>query len=158
MFGCAFVQTTCLKMLLKIYFLVPFILYIFEANGRPNGAPNSACEDLSPRHGKNIAQNDTSPFKIKVNSTKVENGQIIEVTVESNDSKRRFRGLILQAREDISVKKTTGNFIIENGNEIKPITCQNDADTVTHINRDDKSIVKFYYKAKAGFEGVVTIT
>lgn len=130
---------------------------MFEAHGFPSGAPNNACESLSPKHNGSIPQTDISPFHFKVNTTNVENGQIIEISVESDDPKRTFKGLLLQARADISVYETKGTFIIDDESETKLIKCQTDADTVTHISNDTKSIVKFYYNAPAGYEGVLTI-
>lgn len=141
-----------------LFFISLISLVVIGIDGLPGGAPTIACESLLPRHGNNIAQTGPSPFQILVNSTNVENGEVIEVTVESDDPTKTFKGFLLQAREVATVYETKGIFVTEEGSEIKTNNCQVDSDTVTHISRDDKRNVKFYYKAPDGYEGVVTIT
>ncbi|XP_063700552.1 putative ferric-chelate reductase 1 homolog isoform X2 [Culicoides brevitarsis] len=124
----------------------------------PSGAPNAVCETLSPRHKENVPQTDPSPFVFKLNSTEVMGGDVVEVTVTSDTPGKTFRGFVAQAREDIAVYEPRGTFILEDGSPAKTSKCKNEDDTVTHISRDDKTAVKFYYKAPNDFAGVVTIT
>uniref|UniRef100_A0A336M9W8 CSON014204 protein n=1 Tax=Culicoides sonorensis TaxID=179676 RepID=A0A336M9W8_CULSO len=126
----------------------------------PGGAPASVCETMSPRHNGILPQTEPSPFKITLNSTTIENTEnLIEVTIESTDPLKEFKGFIIQAREDTSIYKTIGTFSIENeiSNQSKAITCQVESDTITHNSRVGKSSMKFLYVAPSGFKGTVTI-
>uniref|UniRef100_A0A336M2G4 CSON008148 protein n=1 Tax=Culicoides sonorensis TaxID=179676 RepID=A0A336M2G4_CULSO len=142
--------------------LIFFIIFIghFYVQAYPGSAPTSQCESMSPRHGANLPQTEPSPFRIALNGTKIEStGNLIEVTIESSDPLKEFKRFLVQAREDPSIYKTVGTFSIENEiiNQAKALTCQVEADTMTHINRDGKSNVKFLYVAPIGFKGTVTI-
>jgi hypothetical protein len=79
------------------------LLSIKEGLARPNGAPTSACPDLTPGHG--VALTGVNPFSIDIQT---QSGRI-NVTISSTDD-RPFEGFILQARE-IGSTIPVGEFV-----------------------------------------------
>jgi len=44
------------------------ILWSFQADARPSGAPNSACSTLVPRHSPNQVGNDSFPYNVDLSA------------------------------------------------------------------------------------------
>ncbi len=68
------------------------------ALARPNGAPNAACQSMTPRHaGTNSQPSGEVPYMMEVGRV----GQWIRVTIKAKGGKAvNFKGFFVQARSD----------------------------------------------------------
>jgi hypothetical protein len=86
-----------------------YLLSGHGVNANPNGAPDSACADMTPGHGIN-AQTSFPPYTVTVftNTYQPNSGQTVTVTIHGTEAS--FEGFLLKARQQ-STSATVGNFI-----------------------------------------------
>lgn len=120
----------------KILFIASFC--ILNVVSRPNGAPLTACEDMTPRHMAFQEQLSALPVVIEVN-TPIVSGQPTVILISGNDTLPSFGGFQIQAR-------TQNNDLIGTfqASEVVGVTnCRNiSGSSATHVNTAQKTAVK----------------
>ena len=89
-----------------------FTLVTRGLQGYPEGAPEEACESLTPRHEDTKAQDNTnSPFKVEVHETKIKSTDTLAVRLEVKEGQQKltFKGCMVQGLEEES-GKVIGTF------------------------------------------------
>ncbi|XP_015456173.2 reelin domain-containing protein 1 [Pteropus alecto] len=110
-----------------------------------HGASSGACEDMQPKHIQAQPQNPrTHHITIHTSRPFYSPGDTVSVTVRSS---RDFLGFLLQARRT-SDGRTAGSFVFAPLHS-KPMTCSEEADTVTHSDKSRKRNLPFQWKAPA---------
>merc|ERR1719500_1242981 len=120
---------------------------VTSISATPKGAPQEACDSMTPKHGDAKPQTGEPPYNVKVSATSVKPGDTVDVTI-SAISGAKFKGFLLQARSSGSGHgKLVGTF--ESGVEgSKYLECLAlDRATVTHTNPEDKETITFKWKA-----------
>ncbi|XP_014665730.1 PREDICTED: defense protein l(2)34Fc-like [Priapulus caudatus] len=119
---------------------------IASVAGYPDGAPDTACDNLQPKHGTN-AQTSSPPFSIDVDSTSYAADQMLAVTVRGGP---RFEGLMLQAQD--SNNDPVGSFTsVPNG--LKTLQCGGTTDTVTQSSKSRKTTKTVTFRAPSSDVG-----
>merc|ERR1712130_280275 len=109
--------------------------------GTSQGAPEAACESMTPQHGVSPQTTD-SPYNVKVSATFVKPGGTVDVTISGS----KFKGFLLQA-QDSADGKLVGSFAsgVEGS---KYLGCPGlDRATVTHTNPNEKETITFKWTA-----------
>lgn len=119
------------------------------------GAPTSTCLTRYPKHHGASTQTGVSPFKISVNTTEYEAGDVVEVTISG--ASKQFRGFELAAyREPIGgaecqPAEIVGRFHPLDDGKTKIFTCAaanwSFMNLATHKNNDLVSSVTFNWTA-----------
>lgn len=66
----------------------------------PTGAPKSACHDMIPRHGKNIAViGALAPYRLNVSLSQIDSGQVITISLRGLSASDKFRGFFIEVRK-----------------------------------------------------------
>lgn len=81
-------------------FAVTFAAFIIvDSIALPTGAPQSACHDMTPRHGKISALSGSlAPYNLTVSNTQIVCGEAIEITLTGIANTDLFRGFLIEAR------------------------------------------------------------
>uniref|UniRef100_A0A8C3WPV1 Reeler domain containing 1 n=1 Tax=Catagonus wagneri TaxID=51154 RepID=A0A8C3WPV1_9CETA len=110
-----------------------------------HGASSIACVDMQPKHTPAQPQNPrTHHVTILTSSSSYSPGDTVTVAVRS---RRDFLGFLLQARR-VSDHQIVGTFIFMPPHS-KPMTCLEEADTVTHADKSRKRNLWFGWRAPA---------
>ena len=88
-------------------FVLLSIAIIKPSECHRNGAPDSVCEDLLPRH-ETQPQSSKSPFILKA----IPKNHSIELTLKSSDNSL-FRGFAFQARPVNATSVAIGKFVVK---------------------------------------------
>jgi len=131
---------------------------VARISAKPNGAPEEACESMTPKHGFSRPRDTVSPYLVKVDNTLVKAGGMVGITITSFEEKHNFKGFLLQARD--SEEKLVGSFSSgEEGQDgWKFLECSGmENGSVTHNSRKDKTNVTFKWTAPSDAIGDVTI-
>ena len=97
--------------------ILVFILVTRGLQGYPKGAPEEACDSLTPRHKDNKAQDNTnSPFKVELHATKIQSTDSLQVRIEVKEGQQKltFKGLMVQGLEE-DTGKVIGTFKLLDG-------------------------------------------
>lgn len=126
-----------------------FILLLLVSSSYclPNGAPPKVCDSMEPFHGGGIQRQFTpSPYKVIT----FNRGGGIQVVIRSLLD-LPFQGFMLQARTPS--RELVGMFQPDPDNA-HTLDCAGPGDTVTHNNKDSKSIIEVQWMPN-GFTGMV---
>lgn len=84
----------------KYITLVLIVSYAFEPSTTlPQGAPESVCDTMVPFHGGGIpAKTSTPPFRIAAEQTAVNQGQVLQVRIDSIAPEVKYGGFMIYAR------------------------------------------------------------
>ncbi|KAG7311689.1 hypothetical protein JYU34_002743 [Plutella xylostella] len=119
--------------------------------GYSSGAPDSACQDMVPRHPVS-AQKSAAPYSITTSSKVVKAGQPLQVVISGRGASNTIRGLLLQARQG---GKPVGKFTVApNDSFAKTVDCGGPATAVSHKKHDEKDdpqTVTYTWTPPAGF-------
>ena len=97
-----------------------FVLCFYElrrADGYSSGAPKVACQSLTPQHLKTEPLKSKDQYKIELSTYHILNishPPTVEVTIQSSERVRQFRGFMIQARCAVN-KTVTGHFKLDPG-------------------------------------------
>ncbi|XP_040106357.1 reelin domain-containing protein 1 [Oryx dammah] len=109
------------------------------------GAGAVACADMRPKHVPARTQSPgTHHVTVLTGSSSYSPGATVSVAVRSS---RDFMGFLLQARR-VSDDQIAGSFVFIPPHA-KPITCFEEADTVTHADKSRKRNLSFKWRAPA---------
>ncbi|CAD5121565.1 DgyrCDS10064 [Dimorphilus gyrociliatus] len=110
------------------------LLLITYVSAFPSGAPEEACEDLTPLH---LVSPQTSPFPYTVEVTKDGDNYKVTLSATGDDV---FRGFLMQARRGTD-RTPIGKFEGFN-NESTGLTCNGGTDnSATHANAVSKKSI-----------------
>uniref|UniRef100_A0A673SUA9 Reeler domain containing 1 n=1 Tax=Suricata suricatta TaxID=37032 RepID=A0A673SUA9_SURSU len=109
-----------------------------------HGAGSVACEDMQPKHIPAQPQSLDHHLTIHTSRSSYLPGDTVPVTVRSS---RDFMGFLLQARR-VSDHQIAGIFVSIPPHS-KPMTCFQEADTVTHSDKSRKRNLAFEWQAPA---------
>ena len=98
------------KLVLLTIFAVISCAWAYSA-----GAPESTCEDMTPKHPVD-PQKSRFPYKVSVNKDKVKPLDDVEITIAG----KVFKGFLLQVRE--GDKKAVGEFQISDNDKYSKAT------------------------------------
>ncbi|XP_072936368.1 putative defense protein Hdd11 [Epargyreus clarus] len=129
-------------------FAVVVAMAVAAVQGYGDGAPESACQDMIPRHPVS-PQKSPAPYIITTSTKVVKAGTPMEVVISGKSSADTIRGLMLQARAG---DKPVGTFQISPNDPFKLLKCSAAGDTVTHKRhdpKDDKQSVTFTWTPPA---------
>lgn len=79
--------------------------------GFPNGAPEDACERLTPGHGA-PSQSTEPPMQLVLGKTEARPGELVRLRLESS-SNDYVKGFIIQARDVQRRDRRVGTFTFE---------------------------------------------
>lgn len=118
------------------------------------GAPDSACQALTPGHTNTSPQNGESPSELRLSQQNVVPGQIIQLELSTNDNST-FKGFIIQARDSKLKDQQVGSFILS-GDVASYITCGRGIhNSITHRTSSSKSSIQAQWLAPTDFDGEV---
>ncbi len=138
--------------------VVPLYLLLAVSSAFPNGAPNEACDTMTPRHARNRPQGrgSTPPFRLWTDRAEsISAGESIKVRLAST---RPFRGFIIQARNAGRQGLRVGFFEAGDDEDVQVMRCDDNspfANSATHTNNNDKTAVSMTWTAPEDFEGQV---
>ncbi|XP_045511450.1 putative defense protein Hdd11 [Colias croceus] len=137
------------------YICLAFAL-VMGANAYSAGAPESACQDMIPRHPVD-PQKRPAPYTITTSTKVVKAGTPMQITISGKSASDTIRGIMLQART--SNDKPVGTFTVDaNDSLARVMKCDNDGDTITHKKhdaKDDKQTVTFTWTPPKTLNDVV---
>ncbi|VDI09620.1 Hypothetical predicted protein [Mytilus galloprovincialis] len=121
--------------------------------GNHNGAPSSACDNMTPSHGPNPQQTSNS-YTVTLNTTSYTYGTIVNVTLSSPVG-TLFKGYMIQMRR-IEDDTMVSGFYIDDGGQL--LACNNvEYSTVTHTENGDKNTSSFLWSAPSDADGQLRI-
>ena len=119
----------------------------------PNGAPEDACDTLTPGHRRFRPQLSVPPFKLWADKTTVEGGDRVRLTLAALGT-TPFRGFIIQARDAAMQGIRVGFFRPAEG--LRTMNCGDGfRNSVTHNSSLDKRTVSVFWTAPEDFQGEV---
>ena len=86
------------------------------------GAPDLACEGMTPNHGS-LAQTVESPYQVTVDESYYKAGKTVNVTIKSSGNDI-FNGILVQARE-ANKNTAIGTFSDDLPSDVKHLACNN---------------------------------
>lgn len=127
--------------------ILPFLLFcvcLNRAKSRMDGAPDAACNDMTPQHGP-ATSDATLTQSYKVSMDYDTTSKKFEVTLEPV-MQDKFKGFFLRIAEEGSppTKYVEGTFEVpaNQAANVKLVTCDNGPNAVTHVNNRDKDQIK----------------
>lgn len=133
--------------------LAAFMLQLSDA--RPNGAPERACQSLTPGH-KRQPQNSPIPFDITPLNSTISLGEIVSIEIKAKS--KPFCGFIIQARNVLLPHDIVGNFAPSTDKLFRLMNCNGGTEnSATHTSPVLKSGVSLKWQAPAGFTGSVVL-
>uniref|UniRef100_A0A6P4FKX2 Defense protein l(2)34Fc n=1 Tax=Drosophila rhopaloa TaxID=1041015 RepID=A0A6P4FKX2_DRORH len=130
--------------------LVILACLAISVHGYANGAPKTACGDLTPQHGAKL-QTDKPPYFIS-GLTHVKGDQKLTLKLEGGD----FLGFIIQARD--GQNRVVGQFHVVDSQHSQTLDCSAKGDTLTHLKATKGSpltSLEFEWAPPAGYKGNV---
>ncbi|KAL7647140.1 UNVERIFIED_CONTAM: hypothetical protein RMT77_002398 [Armadillidium vulgare] len=126
--------------MLRQYAILGILILTFSAsNSSKDGAPPSACVEMTPHHEEYVKQTDTSPFEIEVVSMDQQ-----AIVVLRNITGGSFKGFMLRAVDSENV--TVGHFV-DYPSTAKTLTCNSTDDNVTHNSDEVKYEQQFLWQS-----------
>ncbi|XP_062619064.1 ferric-chelate reductase 1-like [Saccostrea cucullata] len=119
-------------------------------HGYPFGAPESACDNMTPVHGA-PSQTTSSPYVITMSSSSLTTGNNFSITISSKDGKTTFKGFLLKVFTNLQapIPFTGGEFEV-------PDNAQRRCDGgVTHTDHNPKLLINFPWNPTKRFKGIV---
>ncbi|XP_056004470.1 putative defense protein 2 isoform X2 [Ostrea edulis] len=112
----------------------------------PNGAPTGSCGSMIPGHNAAV-QTGASPYRVTMNTTSYDAGDVIEVTVSGGT----YRGVFVQARPANCSTVTFPTFsLMSEETNLQTLSCNGVANSaITHTNKNDKTQSVFYWSPAA---------
>ncbi|CAG2194038.1 unnamed protein product [Mytilus edulis] len=142
------------RKLLEVVLVVQICLCLQHVTyGNRNGAPSSACDNMTPSHGPNPQQT-SNPYTVTLNTTSYTYGTIVNVTLSSPVG-TLFKGYMIQMRRIEDDTMVSGFYIGDSG---QLIACNNvEYSTVTHTENEDKNTSSFLWSAPSEADGQLRI-
>ncbi|KAG6459360.1 putative defense protein Hdd11-like [Manduca sexta] len=114
-----------------------------------SGAPQSACQDMIPRHPVG-PQNTSAPYIITTSTKVVKAGTPMQVTISGKKPENTMRGILLQARQG---DKIVGKFTLDDNDSFAQLLdCGEPGNAITHKRHPpefDKQTVTFTWTPPA---------
>jgi len=124
----------------------------YTAHGFTIGAPDAACQAMTPGHS-HTPQTGSPPALMKVLTSRLKPGETVDIELEGLDS-TRFMGFIMQARDANNTELQIGSFVA--GDEAKYMTCGRGIhNSLTHRSSNAKEKVSARWRAPSDYEGEV---
>merc|ERR1719266_2734763 len=118
------------------------------------GAPDSACQAITPGHSHPPQPPESSPANLTLSSSLVVPGGKITVQLSTSDNST-FKGFIIQARNRKLKDQQVGSFIVS-GDDVSYMTCGRGIhNSITHRKATSKTSVQAQWMAPSDFEGDV---
>lgn len=144
-----------MRSLLSVVAVVLGVL-ISPSRTLPNGAPESVCDTMLPKHGNNIPPLTTaSPFRITPGTSVIGSGQQLQVEIESFPTNVVYKGFMIQARNRYPPYQVLGRFEQTDEGAIKLINCGGQDSTATHTNTQTKKDLALEWVAPDNFVGEI---
>ncbi|XP_061177011.1 putative ferric-chelate reductase 1 homolog [Saccostrea echinata] len=118
--------------------------------GYPSGAPESACDNMTPDHGVS-PQTTPTPYDITLSASKLAVDENLTISISPKDGRTTFKGFLIEVYTDLAspVKFTDGEFTVP---ENAHTQCNGGA---THSNANPKLLISLSWKPTASFTGKV---
>jgi len=117
------------------------------------GAPDSACQAITPGHS-HPPQTEASPAQLTLSASYVAPGDKISLELSTTDNST-FKGFIIQARNMRLKDQQVGSFILS-GEAASYMTCGRGIhNSITHRKAQDKTSIRAQWMAPSDFEGDV---
>ena len=142
-----------MKAMRQSFVVISFMACFHAALGFPNGAPVSACMDLTPKHLKDkapITPQPDSTFSYTIETTLVNghsigSGDSATIKLSSN-----FQGFLIEARQGDS---PVGTFDVLGNDNIQTIDCGSGLkNAITHTNPTVKESITATWTAPSDFD------
>ncbi|XP_017044043.1 defense protein l(2)34Fc [Drosophila ficusphila] len=121
-----------------------------SVNAYRDGAPATACGDLTPQHGAK-PQSTKSPYSLS-GLSHVRSDQKLTLSLGGDE----FLGFIIQARD--GQNRVVGQFNVLDAKNSQTLDCSGKANTLTHLNANKGSpltSLQFEWIPPAGYKGNV---
>ncbi|XP_020810699.1 defense protein l(2)34Fc [Drosophila serrata] len=131
-------------------FLVVAVCLAISVHAYSDGAPKTACADLTPQHGAKL-QTIKPPYSLS-GPAHVRSNEKLKLTLGGDE----FKGFIIQARD--GQNRVVGKFQVVDAAHSQTLSCSGSDDTLTHrkINQDSPvTQVTFEWVPPAGYKGNV---
>ncbi|XP_048766039.2 putative ferric-chelate reductase 1 homolog isoform X2 [Ostrea edulis] len=128
------------------------LVFLCGCYGYPSGAPDSACNSMTPNHGVG-PQNTSPPYVIKLSSSNFTAEENLTITITSGDNQNgtTFDGFLIEVFTNLSdtIRFSGGEFTVpSNAHQ----TCSGGA---THSDPKPKSSISLSWKPTSTFSGTV---
>lgn len=100
-------------MFVRVFILIACVA-LPTAWGYSDGAPNSACGDMTPQHGVNPQQS-PAPYKLLLSTDTVRAGGEVELELKGNGKGDLIKGFLVEARVG---NKPIGKFKVSPNNKL----------------------------------------
>ncbi|KAH8308285.1 defense protein l(2)34Fc [Drosophila kikkawai] len=115
-----------------------------------DGAPKTACPDLTPQHGAKL-QTIKPPYSLS-GPSHVRSGEKLKLTLGGDE----FLGFMIQARD--GQNRVVGQFQVVDADHSQTLSCSGNANTLTHrkVNKESPlTQLTFEWLPPAGYKGNV---
>lgn len=122
---------------------------------RPDGAPDSACQSLMPGHNT-TQQFTTAPFSVNTMNLVIEQGEVLQLKINSRFADQPIGGFIIQARNVNATDKIVGRFLPSADGIYKLMNCTGGLEnSATHVSPAPKDSIELLWEAPGHFIGSV---
>jgi len=127
----------------------------------PDGAPEQACETLTPIHGLNQPRPEENPVDLLLESNVIQAGELTSIALRARNDTMfgplLFRGFIVQARildQNLNVTgRVVGTFELSDGVRHVPCPQFGPNSVVTHTINSEKAYIRLLWRAPTNVIG-----
>ncbi|XP_060799496.1 putative ferric-chelate reductase 1 [Neoarius graeffei] len=129
-----------------LFFALLGMCTMISVHAFSNGSIAAVCDSMTPTHGDFGSQNTTAPYRVRVDRSTCEPGEMIKVTLESVNG-TEFKGFMLQARPS-STKTAVGYFMAGNDSLVRLHNCFNtEKSAISHSAANNQSCIEVTWVA-----------
>ncbi|XP_061177112.1 putative ferric-chelate reductase 1 homolog [Saccostrea echinata] len=126
------------------------LILLCGCHGYPSGAPESACDNMTPIHGA-PPQTTSSPYVITMSSSHLTTENNLTITISSKDGQTTFKGFLLEVFTNLSspIRFTGGEFKVPDNAKRRCIG------GATHTDHNPKLLCILSWNPTNRFKGIV---
>ncbi|CAG7837810.1 unnamed protein product [Allacma fusca] len=131
--------------------LLALLTGVSQVQSYSRGAPKGVCDTMVPVHNQALPQTIQSPFEVRLNTTQVKPGGVVQVQLAPQQRNDAFKGFMVIAKEESrSDSQPQGRFTIpkNSSGSVQHVNCDDVPGTsVTHTDNSPKNSIVFNWVA-----------